>query len=268
MTEYQDIRVEVTGRVALVTLQKAETGNTISDERTVQELEDAIGALQAGGEVSVLILTGDGRIFSAGGNLDAMREPSGMFAGQPIQLQENYRNGVQRVTRLMAGLDLVTIAAVNGAAIGAGCDLALMCDLRIAAKRARFGQAFVNLGLIPGDGGAWFLARTVPHHVAADLIFTGRIVGADEAARLGLVNEVVEDERLVPRALELAAEIAAKPPLALRLSKRLLNRALDLSLAEFLELSAGYQALLHPTQDHREALEAYFARRGGVYRGE
>jgi enoyl-CoA hydratase/carnithine racemase len=265
--EYQDISLAVTGRVALVTLQKPETGNTISDAQTVAEMEEAIGAVQAAAEVSVLILTGSGDIFSAGGNLKAMRQRSGMFAGQPAELQDNYRQGVQRITRLMAGLDLVTIAAVNGAAIGAGCDLALMCDLRLAARRARFGQAFVNLGIVPGDGGAWFLARTVPYHVAADLIFTGRIVGAEEAARLGLVNEVVDDEQLLTRAMTVAGEIAAKPPLALRLSKRLLSRALELSLPDFLELSASYQALLHQTQDHQEALEAYFARRPGLYHG-
>jgi len=264
---YQDIEVEQAGRVAVVTLDKPEAGNTLSDSTTIEELEAAIGAIQASGEASVLILTGRGSIFSAGGNLKAMRARSGMFAGQPADLYENYRNGVQRITRLMANLDLVTIAAVNGAAIGAGCDLALMCDLRFAARKARFGQAFVNFGIIPGDGGAWFLARTVGRHLAADLIFTGRIVDAAEAERMGLVNEVVEDEQLLARVREVAEAIAAKPPLALRLSKRLLNRALELSLPDFLELSASYQALLHSTQDHQEALAAYFEKRPGVYSG-
>jgi enoyl-CoA hydratase/carnithine racemase len=265
--EYQDVRVETRGRVAVVSLQKPEAGNTISDARTIEELEHAIGTMQASADVSVLILTGSGDIFSAGGNLKAMRARTGMFAGQPVDLCENYRNGVQRIARLMANVEMVSIAAVNGAAIGAGCDLALMCDLRIAARKARFGQAFVNLGIIPGDGGAWFLARTVPRHFAAELVFTGRIVAAGEAERMGLVNEVVEDDRLLIRSLEIADEIAARPPLALRLSKRLLNRALELSLQDFLELSASYQALLHPTQDHQEALEAFFEKRPGVYRG-
>jgi enoyl-CoA hydratase/carnithine racemase len=267
MMDYQDIQIESLDRVAVVTLQKPEAGNTISDARTLDELEDAFGRLQASAGVSVVILTGSKDIFSAGGNLKAMRDRSGMFAGQPAELYENYRTGVQRITRLMASLDLVTIAAVNGAAIGAGCDLALMCDLRIAARKARFGQAFINFGIIPGDGGAWFLARTVPHHIAAELVFTGRIVDADEAGRMGLVNEVVADDQLMPRARELAAEIAAKPPLALRLTKRLLNRALELPLSDFMDLSASYQALLHPTRDHQEALEAFFEKRPGVYRG-
>lgn len=268
MMDYQDIHVSVQDGVAILTLQKPEAGNTISDARTIEELEHAIGDLQTAAGVSVLILTGSEKIFSAGGNLKAMRARAGMFAGQPVDLYRNYRNGVQRITELMASLDIVTIAAVNGAAIGAGCDLALMCDLRIAGRKARFGQAFINFGIIPGDGGAWFLARAVPHHLAAELLFTGRIIDAAEAERMGLVNEVVEDDQLLARALEVAAEIAAKPPLALRLSKRLLNRALALSLPDFLELSASYQALLHPTQDHEEALTAFFEKRPGVYRGK
>jgi enoyl-CoA hydratase/carnithine racemase len=196
-----------------------------------------------------------------------MRDRSGMFAGEPVELLENYRHGVQRITRLMAGLDLVTLAAVNGAAIGAGCDLALMCDLRLAARSASFGQAFVNMGLVPGDGGAWFLARALPHHLAADLVLTGRTISPDEAARMGLINEVVEDDRLMHRALEVAGQIASRPPLALRLSKRLLTRARELSLYDFLELSASYQALLHPTGDHAEAVAAFLEKRPADFRG-
>ena len=143
-----------------------------------------------------------------------------------------------------------------------------MCDLRIAARRARFGQGFVNLGLIPGDGGAWFLTRAVPRHIAADLIFSGRMVGAEEAQQMGLVNEVVDDEQLLPRAREIAATIASKPPLALKMSKRLLNKAYEQSLPDFLDTCASYQSLLHRTADHREALAAFFEKRPGKYQGQ
>jgi enoyl-CoA hydratase/carnithine racemase len=119
------------------------------------------------------------------------------------------------------------------------------------------------VGIIPGDGGAWFLARIVPRHVAADLVFTGRLVGADEALRLGLVNEVVEDAQLAERARGLAETIAARPPLALRQAKRLLNRAYEATLPDFLDLCAAYQAMLHQTDDHRQALAAYFEKRTG-----
>jgi enoyl-CoA hydratase/carnithine racemase len=142
-----------------------------------------------------------------------------------------------------------------------------MCDLRIAARSARFGQTFVNVGLIPGDGGAWFLARAVPRHIAADLIFTGRLIDAEEAASVGLINEVVDDAQLMGRARRLAELIAAKPPLALRQAKRLLNRAYESTLSDFLDLSAAYQAMLHQTADHGEALAAYFEKRTGVFKG-
>ncbi len=174
---------------------------------------------------------------------------------------------MQRFTRLWAGLDLVTIAAVNGHAIGAGCDLAVMCDLRIAAKNARFSQAFVNFGLVPGDGGAWFLARAVPRHVAAELVFTGKRIDGEAAYRLGLVNEVVENDALLDRARALAADIASKPPAALRLTKRLLNRASEVSLSEFLDISAAYQSFLHQTEDHHEALAAHFEKRPAEFKG-
>jgi enoyl-CoA hydratase/carnithine racemase len=257
----QPLSVEIRGQVGLITLQRPESGNTLSDSVMLGALEDALAAFQASAAVAVVVLTGSGGIFSAGGDVKAMRDRTGMFAGEPAQIQENYRGGIQRLTRLIAGLDLVTIAAVNGAAIGAGCDLALMCDLRLAARQARFAQAFVNLGLVPGDGGAWFLARSLPRHLAADMIFTGRTVAADEALRIGLVNEVVDDAGLMGRACELAAIIAAKPPLALRLGKRLLSRADELTLSDFLELSAAYQAMLHQTEAHQAALDAYFAGR-------
>jgi enoyl-CoA hydratase/carnithine racemase len=264
---FQDIRVERRDRVATLALIKPETGNTVSEARTVDELERALRGLESSGDVSVVILTGSGRIFSAGGNVKAMRDRAGMFAGAPHEIYANYRNAVQRVTRLMTGLSLVTLAAVNGAAIGAGCDLALMCDLRIAARSATFGQAFVNLGLIPGDGGAWFLARSVPRHVAAELIFSGRTISAEEASRLGMVSEVVDDEQLLARAHAMAAVIAAKPPLALRLGKRLLNQAYTQSLPDFLETCAAYQSMLHQSADHHEALAAFFEKRAGHYQG-
>ncbi len=265
--DFETIRIEQEGRVAVLTLNRPESGNTVTDPAMIDELERGVGSLCSGGETSVMIVTGRDKIFSAGGDVKAMRDRTGMFAGEPVEVYENYRNSVQRITRLMAGLDLVTIAAVNGHAIGAGCDLAVMCDLRIAAKKARFSQAFVNLGLVPGDGGAWFLARAVPRHVAAELVFTGKTIDGEEAYRLGLVNEVVEDDELLDRARDLAADIARKPPAALRLSKRLLNRASEVSLAEFLDISAAYQSFLHQTEDHHEALAALFEKRPGEFTG-
>lgn len=266
-TEYHDIRIETNGRVGIISLTKPERGNTLSEENTIDELEQAITELDRSGDFSVAILTGKGQIFSAGGNVKAMRDRTGMFSGEAHKIYAQYGTSVHRVTRLMKETGLITLAAVNGAAIGAGCDLALMCDLRIAAQSAAFSQAFVNLGIIPGDGGVWFLARTVPRHVAADLIFSGRSIAADEALRIGIVNEVVADSMLMVRALELATIIASKPPLALRLSKQLLDRAYTTPLADFLDICAAYQAMLHHTRDHTEAVQAFFEKRAGTYHG-
>jgi enoyl-CoA hydratase/carnithine racemase len=168
----------------------------------------------------------------------------------------------------MNAIEVPVIAAVNGPAIGAGCDLALMCDIRIGSTRAQFGETFINLGIMAGDGGAWFLQRAVGVHRAAELTLTGRIVKAEEARDLGILLEVTEPERLLPRAREIAAEIAAKPPLAVRYAKRALRLAQRQGLEEHLEACASFQGALQKTEDHLEALAAFFEKRSGQYRGK
>ncbi len=261
--DYQYCHLQREEGFAVLALNRPDTGNAISDEPLLAEVLDALEQVQRSPDLPALILTGSGRFFSAGGNVKAMSERMGMFAGSPLEIYESYRRTVQRLAQAVAALDAVTIAAVNGAAMGAGCDLALMCDLRLAAQSARFAQSFVNVGLIPGDGGLWFLARSAPRHVAAELIFSGRTLDGAEAFRLGLVNECIEDDRLLERARALAAAIASRPPLAVRLGKRLLNRAYDHSLTDFLELTAAYQSMLHHTADHQEALAALLEKREG-----
>jgi enoyl-CoA hydratase/carnithine racemase len=160
------------------------------------------------------------------------------------------------------------IAAVNGPAIGAGFDMANMCDIRIGSTHAQFGETFVNLGIVPGDGGAWFLQRLVGYQRAAELVFTGRIVKAEEAKEIGLLLEVTTPEALLPRALEIAGTIAAKPPLALRYGKKLMKLAQRQGLEEHLEVCAAYQAICHKTKDHAEALAAFFEKRAGRFHGK
>jgi enoyl-CoA hydratase/carnithine racemase len=160
------------------------------------------------------------------------------------------------------------IAAVNGPAVGAGFDVACMCDLRIASSRAVVGETFINLGITPGDGGAWFMQRLIGYQRAAELTLTGRVITADEALRLGLFLEVVEPEELLPRARELAGQIAAKPPQALRLTKRMMKLAQRTELPDFLDLCACFQAMAHHTSDHLEAVNAFLEKREPVFRGE
>ena len=219
-------------------------------------------------EVSVLILTGAGKAFSAGGNVKQMRDREGLFSGSVLQIQEQYRRGIQQLPLVIQKAEIPLIAAVNGPAIGVGMDLACMCDLRLGSRRALFGETFLNLGIIPGDGGAWFLPRLLGRQRAAELLLTGRLVEADEAREIGLLLEVLADEDLLPRARELAAQIAAKPQQALRLTKRLLTLGQTMALPEFLDVCAGFQGMAHHTADHLEAVNAFLEKRPPKFSGD
>jgi len=258
--EYQEVLFEVHDHVALLTLNRPDIRNAITDPRIIDEIVEVCERVQKDESISVLIVTGAGSAFSAGGNIKDMLEKKGMFSGDPAQVRENYRNGIQKIPLAFHRLDVPTIAAVNGPAIGAGCDLTCMCDIRIASEQARFGETFVSVGLIPGDGGAYFLPRVVGFSKARELAFTCRVIDAQEALRIGLVSEVTAPERLLDRAREIAAEIARQPSRILRLAKRLFTLAQGKSLEETLELSAAYQALCHHTPEHMAAIEAFFAR--------
>jgi enoyl-CoA hydratase/carnithine racemase len=257
----RDSRLDLAGRVATLTLDRDDVRNALTGTELAAEIAAVAEWVNRAPEVSVLVLTGAGSAFSAGGNIHDMEARSGSFAGDAYTLQEGYRRGIQRMALAMHGLEVPALAAVNGAAIGAGFDLACMCDLRFAAAGAKLGETFVNLGLVPGDGGIWFLQRLVGYQRAAELTFSGRRFDAEEAAALGIVLEVLPADGLAERVAAVAAELAAKPPQALRLTKRLLRFAQDRELAPTLELSAALQAACHETADHHEAVSAFLERR-------
>jgi enoyl-CoA hydratase/carnithine racemase len=215
----------------------------------------------------VLIVTGAGSAFCAGGNVKDMRDKKGIAGGTPNQIREGYRGGIQRIPLALYNLDVPTIAAVNGPAIGAGCDLACMCDIRIAADTAVFAESFVKLGIVPGDGGAWLLPRVIGMPRASLMAFTGDTIDAAKALAWGLVAEVVPAATLEAEALKLAERIAANPGHALRLTKRLLREGQHLRLDSLLEMSAAYQALAHHTEDHMESVNAFLEKRPGRYTG-
>jgi enoyl-CoA hydratase/carnithine racemase len=260
-------RLEVADRIARLTLDRDDVRNELTGTGLAGEITAVARWVNEEPEVSVLVITGSGRAFSAGGNIKDMRARKGAFAGDVHELQDTYRRGIQQMTLAMHAVEVPAIAAVNGAAIGAGLDLACMCDIRIAASGAKLGETFANLGLVPGDGGAWFLQRIVGYQAAALLTFTGRVIDADEALRIGLVTEVVASELLLQRAGALAAEIAAKPPRAIRLTKRVLKSARQMELAEVLELSALFQGMSHVSADHLEAVDAFLEKRAPTFSG-
>lgn len=249
------------GAVVTLTLNRPEERNALSTQAQWDELAAACAAIQADESVKAVILTGAGSAFSAGGNVKDMRDKKGIAGGTPYQIAQGYQRGIQQIPLALHRLEVPTIAAVNGPAIGAGCDLACMCDIRIASEKAKFAESFVKLGIIPGDGGAWLLQRTIGYQRAAELSFTGDTIDAQAALAMGLVTRVVAPEALLPAAKELAARIAANPGPALRMAKRLLRQAQSARLDETLQLSAALQALAHHTSEHDAAVAAFFAGR-------
>ncbi len=254
--------------IAVLTLNSPETRNAISEPAMIDALIEALQNANSAPDLRVLILTGAGSAFSSGGNIKKMGPGQGLADNHPATTRRNYQEGIQRIPLAMEALEIPVIAAVNGPAIGAGCDLSLMCDLRIAASSARFAESFVKLGIVPGDGGAWLLPRVVGFSKACEMALTGDLIDAEEALKIGLVSRCVDDEQLLPAALELARRIAANPTQAVRLTKRLLRQASVLRLQEALELSSAMQALAHTTDDHREALSAMLEKRPAQFNGQ
>ena len=265
MTE--PVLVERRGDVVVWTLNNPEARNPISEAETIDALEAAVAEVDRDDSVRVAVLTGAGSAFSSGGNVKHMRDKEGMFAGTPAELREGYRRGIQRIPKALYHCAVPTIAAVNGPAVGAGCDLALMCDLRIASTTAKFAESFVKVGIIPGDGGAWLLPRAVGMARASEMAFTGEAIDAATALEWGLVSQVVEPSDLRGAAHTLASRVAANPPQVLRMTKKLLREGQHQSLESLLELSAAYQAIAHTTSDHTEAVDAMLAKRSPEFGG-
>ena len=256
------------GHVLLLTMSSPDTRNALTSDEQFDAFVDVCERINNDLSVRAVVLTGEGSAFCAGGNVKDMRDRTGLFSGDPADQADAYRKGIQRIPRAIYSVNVPVIAAVNGPAVGAGCDLATMCDIRIGSEKAMFAESFVKLGIIPGDGGAWFLPRAVGYSNACKMAFTGAPVKAAEALAMGLVSEVVAPEALIDRAVELGQEIATNPPHAIRLTKQLLRASQASSLNELLEKSAAYQALCHAEPDHLEAVNAFFEKRAGNYRSE
>jgi enoyl-CoA hydratase/carnithine racemase len=247
--------------VVTVRMNRPETRNALTDPGQMQEFGNLCSDLRADLSVKAVILTGAGNAFCAGGNIKDMKDRAGMFAGSPYALRNNYRDGIQRIPLALYELEIPIIAAVNGPAIGAGLDLACMCDIRLAAKSATFAESFVRLGIVPGDGGAWLLPRAIGLPRASLMAYTGDAIDAAKALEWGLVAEVTAEADLLTEARSLARKIAANPSHALRLTKRLLREGQHVRLDTLLELSASFQALAHHTEEHHEAVRAFLEKR-------
>lgn len=248
------------GPVQILTLDDSRSKNALSDA-VVDALVDALGVANADETLGCLVLTGAGDCFCSGGNIKDMYERRGMFGGMPAEMATAYRNGIQRIPLAFQALEVPTIAAVNGAAVGAGCDLAAMCDIRLAAPSASFAESFLRVGLLSGDGGAWYLPRVIGEARALEMALTCEKIDAEKALACGLVSRIVPSEELMGEAILLAHHIAGFPRKAARFTKRLFHRSRTMNLEESLDLAASLQAVLQHTEDHREAVAALVEKR-------
>ncbi|WP_038212884.1 crotonase/enoyl-CoA hydratase family protein [Xenophilus azovorans] len=246
--------------VVTLTMNQPERRNPLTGNTAVDEFVAAIERIRADAGVRAVILTGADPAFSAGGDIRTMQQQAAPEMA-PARIREDYRTGIQRLPLALFNLEVPVIAAVNGPALGAGLDLACMCDLRIASEKAKFAESFVKLGIIPGDGGAWLLPRLIGMARAAELTFTAEVIDAQRALEWGLVSRVVPHESLMDAARELAARIVVHPPQAMRMTKKLMREAMHTRLDTLLELSAAFQALAHKTPEHAEAVSAFLEKR-------
>ena len=249
-----DLRID--NHIAVVTMNSPQTRNALSSDAQYAAIEDVCRRLSQDRGIRAAVWTGAGQAFCAGGDIKAMLARTQDPELEPVDDRYHYKEGIHRIPAALYYLEVPVIAAVNGPAIGAGLDLACMCDIRIAARSAKFAESFVKLGIIPGDGGAFLLQRLVGISKAAELTFTGETIEAEAALACGLVSQVVPDDKLMEHAIALAGRIAANPPHALRMAKRLLRESQLARLETVLELSASFQALAHATTDHAQRIEA------------
>lgn len=262
------IKLEKEGTIAVLTLTRPDAMNALGEEGDGEAVAAVCAELAADRTIRAAILTGEGRAFSAGGNVKAMLAGEGNFAGNPAMVREGYRGNIHKALRALYALDIPLIAAVNGPAIGLGCDLACLADIRLASTKSSFGVTFLKVGIIPGDGGTWILPRIIGMSRAAELFYTGRVIKPEQAMEWGLVSRVVEPEALMDEARALATEIAAQPPYQLRATKTLLRQGQNISYDTALEMAASTQGLMHHTEDHKEGARAILERRAANFTGE
>lgn len=258
MTEPEQVLFELDENgVAVLTLNRPEKYNAFTLEMIKQWHRYLVQA-GANPEVKTIVLTGAGRAFCAGGDANAMKKRAGNDA---LERKNFLWHHVHSIAREMQQLDKPVIAAINGVARGAGMDMALMCDIRIMAESATLAESYINMGLIAGDGGTWYLPRIVGLDRALELLWTGRVVDATEAEQIGLVTEVVPEGAALTAARELATRIAAQPMEAIRFCKRSLYQGMDMQLATHLDMLSSHLSVLRDTEDHRAKVSAFLNRR-------
>lgn len=247
--EYKNIILQKEEQVAVVTICRPKALNALNSE-TLKELDLVIDEIAKDDEIYVVILTGDGKAFVAGADITEMKDLDVMGG-------RKFANLGNKVFRKLETLEKPIIAAVNGFALGGGCEISMACDIRIASSKAKFGQPEVGLGITPGFGGTQRLARLIGTGMAKQLIYTGDIINAEEALRIGLVNKVVEPEQLLEEAKVLAKKIASNAPIAVKLSKTAINRGMQMDIDTALIYEAEVFGECFSTVDQKNGMIAF-----------
>lgn len=254
---------EIKDNIALITLNRPETKNAFSPEM-IRLWREYLEKAKKDDSVRVIVVTGKGDTFCSGGDIKDMAE--GKL--RSWDMKRFLWDGVHRIVLTLEDLDKPVIAAINGAAMGAGLDMALMCDLRVVSEKAKLAESYIMMGLVPGDGGAYYLPRLVNIAKALELLLTGDVLTAEEALKLGIVNTVVPHEHLMEETMKLAKKIAGKPPLAVRMMKRAVHQAQTSTLRTHLDYISSQLSLLSETDDHVEAAKAFLEKRKPHFTGK
>ncbi len=264
---HETILVDTQDGVTTITMNRPQRMNALTGQM-VREIVAVLDGTKQGTQTRVIVLTGAGKGFCGGADLKDPKGPGGLLPdNSPESKRQGLRHGIYPLILGIRTCDVPVIAMMNGDAAAGGCDLALTCDIRIGSERARFMESFARIGLFPGTGGCWFLPRMVGTSKAAEMIFTGDPMGAEEAFQRGLLSQLVPHEELHERTMALARRIAAGPPVAIRLAKMVMQRSMDASLETSLELAAASESITLTSEDHREGLAAFLEKRAATFRG-
>lgn len=256
------VRYDTADRIATLTLSHPGRKGAFTLDM-IDQWADHLVAAQADPEVRVVVVTGEGDAFCSGIDLSVLQG----VEDAPLARKRMLTHGVHKVARAVLDLDKPLVCALNGVAVGAGLDMALMCDLRFMARSARVSEGYIKVGLVPGDGGAWLLPRLVGPSKALELLLTGDMVGAEEALRIGMVNRVYDDAELADRTREFALQLAGMSPVAVSFIKRTVQQSASIDLRTSLDLVSSHMAVVQSTEDYREAQRAFAEKRPGDFTG-
>ncbi|MGB9812964.1 MAG: enoyl-CoA hydratase/isomerase family protein, partial [Thermovenabulum sp.] len=259
--DWENLILEKADGIGIITLNRAEKLNTMTLQ-FLKEFDEVIDALADDRKIRVVVLKANGKVFSAGGDFELLK----MLDTAP-KARETIRSLGRTITKMYT-MPKPIIAAVDGVAVGGGCNLALSCDFVFASEKAKFGQTFINIGLIPDTGGLWTLARLVGVMRAKELAMTGRLIDAYEAERYGMVTKVVPSEKLYDEVMDFARQLAEKAPIALGYIKQIANRLSEINMETYFDLEADFMGIALQTKDHKEGLSAFLEKRKPKFKGE